>query len=119
MRGIITTLDGDRVDIEIIEPAAQYAVLIALLDAAGDYKRSVQTTTHRARPGFRVPRDLAERAGLLDQAAEPEPAPKPVKAAARKSSRKTADVVVPAVEVGGGAVEVEATAPTEEATDGK
>lgn len=102
MRGIIATVDGAVVDVQIIEPAAHYAVLIALLDAAGNHKRSVQTTTHHGRTGFRVPRDLAERAGLLDTEPtepdpvepepepEPEPTPAPKKAAAKKAPAKAA-----------------------------
>lgn len=121
MRGIIATVDGAVVDVQIIEPAAHYAVLIALLDAAGDGKRAVQTTTHHGRTGFRVPRDLAERAGLLDTAPEPEvePEPEPVepepaepvapepvkkttaKKAPAKVAAKTSDegAVIPSVEV--------------------
>lgn len=99
MRGTITTVDGEHVDVEIVEPAAHYAVLIALLDAAGDQPRAVATTTHHGRAGFRVPRDLAEKAGLLDPPAELVEEPvKPVRKVTRKPK---AEPVIPAVEVGG------------------
>ena len=102
MHGINITPDGFMVDIEITDRSVADTVRTALLDAAGSYPRAVATTTHHARPGYRVTRDLAERAGLLNPPAEPEPAPK--KAAAKKAPAKAATkpVDVPEVEIGGG-----------------
>lgn len=101
MYGIITTDDGPLVDVEIIDPTANTTVLEALLDAAGEHRRSVATTTHHGRVGYRVPRDIAEKAGILSA---PEPAPK--KTAAKKAPAKTPtkpveDAKVPAVEQAG------------------
>ena len=99
MHGINITPDGFMVDIEITDRAVAGTVRTALLGAAGSYPRAVATTTHHARPGYRVTKDLAERAGLLPPA---EPAPK--KAAAKKAPAKAATkpVDVPEVEIGGG-----------------
>ncbi|MFD3426130.1 hypothetical protein [Nocardia fluminea] len=103
MNGITVTHHGHMVDIEITDRSVADSVRTALLDAAGSYPRAVATTTHHSRPGYRVTRDLAERAGLLDAdlQAEPKPTPAPKKAAAKKVPAK----VIPSVEVGGGAPE--------------
>lgn len=97
MHGINITPDGFMVDIEITDRAVAGTVRTALLGAAGSYPRAVATTTHHARPGYRVTRDLAERAGIINTPvvlAEPAPAPK--KTAAKKAPAK----VITSVEVG-------------------
>lgn len=99
MHGINITPDGFMVDIEITDRAVAGTVRTALLGAAGSYPRAVATTTHHARPGYRVTRDLAERAGILNPPvvlAEPIPEPAPKKTAAKKAPAK----VTPSVEVG-------------------
>lgn len=107
---VLTELRGGLVDIEITDRAAAGAVRAALLDAA-ESPRLIQTTTHRDRPGFRVPRAVAETAGLY-AADDPEPVKAvPVKKAAvkkapaRAAAKKTGDPVVPdvvpEVEIGG------------------
>lgn len=93
MTGYILTDHPDgTVDVKVLTAASGDAVRAALLDAAPS-PRLVRTTTHHARPGFRVPRALAEAAGLtaVDPAPEPEPvAPAPAKAPAKKTAPKKA-----------------------------
>lgn len=113
MHGINITPDGFMVDIEITDRSVADSVRTALLGAAGSYPRAVATTTHHARPGYRVTRDLAERAGILNPPvvlAEPIPPAEsaPKKTAAKKAPAKAAakpsdvpDVIVPEVEIGG------------------
>lgn len=102
MHGITVTHHGHMVDIEITDRSVADKVRTALLDAAGSYPRAVATTTHHSRPGYRVTRDLAERAGILDT---PHPPAEPVPPVPKKTPAKKAPAKVPSVEVGGGAPE--------------
>lgn len=88
----LTEHNDGTVEVEVLTAAAGEAVRVALLDAAPS-PRAVRTVTHRARPGFRVARELAVAAGLLpadDEAPAPKKAPAK-KAAPKKTATETTD----------------------------